>query len=90
MDTNVCLGKPHSIILHDDAEHSQMAIVHQIRKAMHCCSAEAFYLAISVKEDGKAVIWSGGLERCEHIASIFEEINLGVSIIPTSELNSED
>ena len=81
-DVRTCLGKPHNVVLFNDEDHTKIEVAKQIRHALHCCSAEAFHIMLTAHDHGRAVVWTGGLERCELIASVLEEIRLGVKIEP--------
>jgi ATP-dependent Clp protease adapter protein ClpS len=76
------LGKPHQVILFNDATHSIEEVVKQVDKATRCGQSKAFELTMEAHEKGRASVYSGILERCEHVASILEEIRLGTKIEP--------
>ena len=80
--TENLLGKPHQVILFNDANHSIEEVVKQVDKATRCGQSKAFELTMEAHEKGRASVFTGTLERCEHVASILEEIRLGTKIEP--------
>lgn len=80
VDTTNITGKPHNVILFNDESHSFDEVVHQVEKAIHCGEAKAEAITTEAHTKGRAIVYSGGLERCEHVASVLEEIRLGVKI----------
>ena len=79
---SINLGKPHKVILFDDSVHSMDEVVSQIEKATGCGSQHATSIMLEAHNAGRAIVWSGGLERCEHIEAILSEIRLGTKIEP--------
>jgi ATP-dependent Clp protease adapter protein ClpS len=57
-------------------------VVDQIDKAIHCGKGAATAIMMEAHKTGRAIVYTGGLERCEHIAAVLEEIRLGVKIEP--------
>lgn len=80
--TGVSLGKPHNVILFNDEEHSMEEVVFQIMKAAGHSAEKATTIMLQAHSTGRAIVWTGGLERCEHISAILEEIRLGTKIEP--------
>ncbi len=81
-DTTNIVGKPYNVILFNDEHHSTMEVSAQIEKAIHCGSAKAFNIMMTAHEKGRAIVITAGLERCEHVSAILEEIRLGTKIEP--------
>jgi ATP-dependent Clp protease adaptor protein ClpS len=79
---NISLGKPHKVILYNDENHEMTEVVNQIVKATGYGSQQATAIMLEAHNSGRAIVWSGGLERCEHISAILEEIRLGTRIEP--------
>jgi len=79
-DTGNILGKPYNVVLHNDETHSQDEVVAQLMKATRCSSSDAYRIMMEAHNTGRAVAFSGGLERCELVSSILEEIKLGTKI----------
>lgn len=80
--TGMNLGKPFKVILFNDENHSMMEVVSQIMKATGYGAEQATKIMMEAHNVGRAVVWSGHKERCEHIASILEEIRLGTKVEP--------
>jgi len=74
------IGTPHNVILFNDETHGMDEVVGQIIKAIHCDEAKATAIMYEAHAKGRAIVFSGGVERCEHVACVLEEIRLGVSI----------
>ena len=81
-DTDIgnLLGKPYNVILFNDEAHSMDEVVAQLMKATRCSSSDAYRIMMEAHNTGRAVAFSGGLERCELVSSILEEIKLGTKI----------
>jgi ATP-dependent Clp protease adaptor protein ClpS len=79
-DTTNLLGKPYNVVLHNDETHSCEEVIIQLIKATRCSSSDAYRIMMEAHNTGRAIAFSGGLERCELVASVLEEIKLGTSI----------
>jgi len=82
VDTTIHLGKPHKVILFNDKDHSMDEVTSQIIKATGCTAQAASDYMLEAHNTGRAAVFGGGLERCELVAQILEEIRLGVKIEP--------
>jgi ATP-dependent Clp protease adapter protein ClpS len=71
---------PWNVILLNDDRHSFDEVISQLIKAIRCTQQKASEIAWEAHAKGEAVCFSGHRERCEHVASILEEIDLGVRI----------
>jgi len=80
--TEINLGKPFNVILFNDENHSMDEVVSQIMKAAGHGVQTATSIMMEAHNAGRAVVWSGHRERCEHIASVLEEIRLGTKVEP--------
>ena len=80
--TTTSLGKPHNVILFNDDHHSQEEVCIQIMKAINCGAQRAAAIMLEAHNTGRAVVFTGSLERCELVAEILEEIRLGTKIEP--------
>lgn len=76
------LGQPHKVILFNDDHHSMDEVVSQIMKATGYAPQTAFQVMMEAHKTGRAVVWTGHKERCEHIADVLEEIRLGTKVEP--------
>jgi ATP-dependent Clp protease adapter protein ClpS len=68
------------VILFNDEEHSMDEVVAQLMKATRCSSSDAYRIMMEAHNTGRAVAFSGGLERCEMVESVLAEIRLGTQI----------
>ena len=78
--TTINLGKVHKVILFNDEAHSMDEVVTQICKAINCDSNQATMIMFEAHKTGRAVVYTGHLERCEHVESVLAEIKLGTKI----------
>lgn len=74
------LGRPKKVILFNDDDHDMMQVVNQIRKATGYDPNKAMGIMHEAHEKGRAIVYTGHQERCEHIESVLCEINLGTKI----------
>lgn len=79
-DTTTILGKPYNVILFDDQSHSMDEVLQQVNRATGCGVPQAFQIMMEAHSTGRAIAFSGGKERCEHVESILAEIGLGTKI----------
>ena len=82
VSVDISLGKPHKVILFNDETHCIDEVVAQIILAIHCSQGTAFAYTMEAHDTGRAVVFTGGLERCELVSSVLEEIRLGTKIEP--------
>ena len=81
-DQQTILGRMHNVILFNDEVHDVFEVRNQIVKAIHCDPHTAMNITMEANNTGKAIVITAGLERCEHVAAILEEIRLGTKIEP--------
>lgn len=74
------LGSPYSVILFDDDHHTMDEVVSQIIKATGYDSQRAYEIMMEAHSSGRAIVYTGHLERCEHIESILAQIRLSTKI----------
>ena len=74
------LGHPHKTILFNDNDHSQEEVVSQIMKAVNCGSSQAYEMMMTAHQSGSAIVFTGGQEKCELVASVLEQIGLATSV----------
>lgn len=72
--------EPWNVILLNDDWHTFDEVIIQLIRAIKCAAKRAAEIAMEVHTTGEAVCYTGPKERCEHVASILEEIELGVRI----------
>lgn len=78
--TIINLGKLHNVILFNDEQHSMDEVISQIMKAIQCDISTATAMMLQAHTTGRVIVFTGHLERCEHVANILEEIRLGTKI----------
>jgi ATP-dependent Clp protease adaptor protein ClpS len=79
-DIATLLGKPHKVILFNDEVHSMDEVAAQIQKATGFALQKAWAIMMEAHTGGSAVVITAPLERCEHVASVLEQIRLGTRI----------
>jgi len=79
-DTGTSLGEGHKVILYDDSVHTMDEVVAQIAKAISCSEARAEQIMMEAHTKGRAMVIASHLERCEHVASVLEQIGLRTDI----------
>jgi ATP-dependent Clp protease adapter protein ClpS len=82
ISSDIIIGRPHNVVLFNDQTHSMEEVVDQIDKAIHCGKGTATAIMMEAHKTGRAIVYTGGLERCEHVAAVLEEIRLGCKIEP--------
>ena len=81
-DTTNLLGKPHKVILFNDDHHNMLEVTLQIIKAISCNPTRAAAIMAEAHSTGRAIVFTGSLERCELVENILCEIDLGTKIEP--------
>lgn len=74
------LGKHYVVIIFNDNIHEMGEIVQQIIKAIHCSHAQAEKIMLEAHKSGRAPVIIAGKERCEHVASVLDQIQIGTKI----------
>jgi ATP-dependent Clp protease adapter protein ClpS len=82
ISSDIIVGRPYNCILFNDDFHAMNEVASQIVKAIHCDSGTAIALMMEAHRKGRAIIYTGGLERCEHVSAVLEEIKLGTKVEP--------
>ena len=77
--TNI-LGSPYNVIIFNDENHSMIEVTAQIIKATHCSAGRAAQIMHEAHTTGRAICFSGSLERCELCEQVLAEIHLGTKI----------
>jgi len=80
VSTGNIIGNPHNVVLFNDEHHSMEEVAAQIMRAISCDSMRAAAIMLEAHSKGRAIVFTGGLERCELVSSILEEIRLGTKI----------
>ena len=71
---------PWNVILHNDDHHGFEEVILQVQKAAGVSLERAYEITIEAHTQGRAVCYSGALERCEHVAAVLRQIELKVEI----------
>jgi len=78
--TDIVLGKPHNVVLFNDDHHDMGEVALQIIKAIRCDKGKALSLMMEAHLKGRAIVYTGGLEKCEQVETVLNEIRLGTKI----------
>ncbi len=68
------------VVLFNDEEHSFDEVIFQIIKAVNCSRSKAEKLTWEVHSRGRAIVFSGTIERCIYVSAVLEEISLKTEI----------
>jgi ATP-dependent Clp protease adaptor protein ClpS len=71
---------PWNVILYNDDNHSFEAVILQVQKAAGVSLERAYEITMEAHSKGRAICYTGPLERCEHVADILRQIQLTVEI----------
>jgi ATP-dependent Clp protease adapter protein ClpS len=74
------LGRPHKVVLFNDETHSMDEVIAQIMKAISCNQSHATAIMLEAHKSGRAIVYTGHLERCEYVESVLAEIRLSTKI----------
>jgi len=80
VSSGTSLGEAHKVVLYDDSIHTMDEVVAQIVKAIACSKQRAEEIMMEAHTKGRAVVIASHLERCEHVASVLEQIGLRIDI----------
>jgi ATP-dependent Clp protease adaptor protein ClpS len=69
---------PYIVIVYNDDWHTFEDVITQLVKATGCTAEKAEALAYEIHTRGRAVVFGGGSEECEKVASILRQIRLQV------------
>lgn len=79
-DTSTVVIEPWNVILLNDDWHTFDEVIAQLMLATGCSPDVAADIAWRAHNEGEAVCYCGPRERCEHVAEVLEEIDLGVRL----------
>lgn len=68
------------VVLYNDEEHSFDEVIFQIIKATAYSRSRAEKITWEVHSKGRAIVFSGPIDRCVRISAILEEIDLKTEI----------
>ncbi|MBL1212830.1 MAG: ATP-dependent Clp protease adaptor ClpS [Ignavibacteriae bacterium] len=69
------------VILFNDDWHTFDEVIEQLIKAVNCSFDVARGFAFEVHVKGKAVVFTGDLQKCLRVSSVLEEIALHTQIV---------
>lgn len=72
--------EPWNVILLNDDWHAFDEVILQVMKATGCDINTAKDVTHEAHTNGEAVCFTGPRERCEHVAGVLAQINLGVRV----------
>lgn len=72
------VDNPWVVILYNDDWHPIDQVVFQIQKATGCSLEKAIWITYEAHHTGKAICYTGTLEKCERVATILRAIRLQV------------
>jgi len=78
--TSMFVIEPWNVILLNDDWHTFDEVIMQLIKATGCSPGQAREITWQAHTEGEALCYTGPRERCEHVASVLEEIRLGVRL----------
>lgn len=81
-NTNNLLGRPYNVVLFNDNFHDCLEVTLQIIKAVNCSETRAAAIMYEAHTTGRAIVYTGSLEKCELVESVLAEIRLGTKIEP--------
>lgn len=79
-ETSTIVIEPWNVVLLNDDWHTFEEVIAQLMLATGCAPEKAADIAWRAHNEGEAVCYSGPRERCEHVAEVLEEIDLGVRV----------
>lgn len=80
-DEDVNIQQPYKVVLFNDDFHSFDEVINQLIKALKCGYEKARDFAFEAHVKGKAVVFSGELNKCLKVSSVLEEIALHTQIL---------
>ncbi len=79
-ETSTFVIEPWNVILLNDDRHTFDEVIAQLIKATGCSLDQAREISWQAHTQGEGLCYTGPRERCEHVASILEEIELRVRL----------
>jgi ATP-dependent Clp protease adaptor protein ClpS len=79
-ETSTVVIEPWNVILFNDDWHTFEEVIAQLMLATSCSAEQAAHIAWDAHNKGEAICYTGSRERCELVASVLEEIDLGVRL----------
>lgn len=73
-------GERYRVVLFNDEVHSFDEVIFQIILAVRCSRLKAEELTTEVHHRGRAIVFTGPIERCLKVSAVLEEIALRTEI----------
>jgi ATP-dependent Clp protease adaptor protein ClpS len=80
IDSEIHPDLPWNVILYNDDLHSFEEVILQVQKATGFSMESAIEITLEAHNKGRAICFSGSLEKCNQVANILKEIGLHVEI----------
>ena len=80
-ETDTATGLPFQVILYNDDHHTFDEVIIQLIKAIQCSFEKARDLAFEVHVKGRAIVFTGDLNKCLSVSGILQEIELHTQIV---------
>lgn len=78
--TEANTARPWNVVLYNDDWHAFDEVVLQIQKATGKSESEAHAITHEAHDRGKAVAFTGTLEKCQSVAAVLRQIRLQVEV----------
>jgi ATP-dependent Clp protease adaptor protein ClpS len=78
--SEINLAPPWNVILYNDDVHSFEEVILQVQKATGVSIEMAVEITLEAHHQGRAICFSGSIEKCTKVANILKEIQLHVEI----------
>ena len=72
---------PWNVLLYNDDHHGFEEVILQVQKATGVSLERAYDITVEAHTQGRAICYTGPLERCEHVAAILRQIQLKAEIV---------
>jgi ATP-dependent Clp protease adaptor protein ClpS len=80
IESDIRLDYPWNVILYNDDVHSFEEVILQVQKATGVPIEKAIEITLEAHQNGRAICYSGPIEKCTQVANILKEIRLHVEI----------
>jgi ATP-dependent Clp protease adapter protein ClpS len=80
-DQEISIDTLNKVVLFNDDWHTFEEVIAQLIKALNCAFEQARSYAFEAHANGKAIVFTGGMQDCLRVSSVLEEIALNTQII---------
>ncbi|HSP86595.1 MAG TPA: ATP-dependent Clp protease adaptor ClpS [Ignavibacteriaceae bacterium] len=81
IEEEISIDSQNRVVLFNDDWHTFEEVIVQLIKAIRCTFEKARTFAFEVHTNGKAIVFTGGMQDCLRVSSVLEEIALSTQII---------